>query len=68
YTDFADRSSSKGKATTPRQVYVDYMKQLKGDAESARVSFSAVCCDKTILTFKDTPRLAAGRSIQRSYF
>ena len=48
-TDFAD--------------YTDCMKQLKGDAKSARVSFPAACCDKTNFTFIDTPRLAAGRFI-----
>jgi hypothetical protein len=36
-TDFAD--------------YTDYMKQLKGDAKFARVSFPAACCDKMIFTF-----------------
>jgi hypothetical protein len=40
------------------------MKQLKGDAKSARVSFPAACCDKTNFTFIDTPRLAAGRFIR----
>jgi hypothetical protein len=43
------------------------MKQLKGDAKSARVSFPAACGDKTNFTFIDTPRLAAGRFIIGHY-
>jgi hypothetical protein len=42
---------------------MDYMKQLRGDAKSARVSFPAACCDKMIFTTKDTPQLAVGRFI-----